>query len=101
LHKSEKKLKSAISPKLIKFATWDKLKRPHYIAKGITAVVTFLPMIVFHIVAAVELVQYRDEVLRNQDVPAPSTISLFFTLGITIVYLVLFFIIISTQRKVF
>jgi len=101
LLKSEKEIKQAISPKFIKFTTLNQLKGPHYVAKGITAAIAILPLVGFHIAAVVELVKHREEVLHDQDVPAPSTIAVFFTLSITTTYLIIFYIVYRYNRKEF
>ena len=91
--KSKQDLKETISPKFIKLATLYKLKEPHYIAKFITAIIALIPMVTFHIIAAVELIKHREEVLNEEDVPAPSTIALSFTFSVTMLYLLIFCIV--------
>jgi len=99
--KSKEELKGTISPKLIKFSTLDNLKHPHYVAKGITAVIVIIPLIGFHLYAASELIRHRQEVLLEEDVPAPSSVALGFSFIVTAVYLVIFFIVYYQKRQEF
>ena len=101
LDKSENNLKKTISPKFIKSDTLQKLEYPHFVAKAITAAIVIPLMVIIHITAAVEIIKHREEVLQRQDIPAPSTIALFFTLGITITYLIIFYIIYRNYEQDF
>ena len=91
--KSKQDLKETISPKFIKLATLYKLKEPHYITKFITAVLALIPMITFHVIATVELIKHCEDVLKEEDVPASSTVALFFTFTVSILYLLIFYIV--------
>ena len=101
IDKSKEDIKGTISPKLIKSETLEKLKRPHDVAKGITAAIAVMPLIAFHIVAASELIKHREEVLEEEDVPAPSSVALSFTFIITIIYLIIFYVVYRYKRKQF
>jgi len=99
--KSKEDLKGTISPKLIKNTTLNHLKHPHYVAKGITAFIVILPLIGFHTYAASELIRHHEEVLQEEDVPAPSSVALSFTVIITGIYLIVFYIVYHCKRQQF
>ena len=60
-----------------------------------------MPLIAFHLVAASELIKHREELLEEEDVPAPSSVALSFTFIITMIYLIIFHIVYRYKRKQF
>ena len=96
--KSKQGLKETISPKLIKFTTLDKLKHPHYVAKGITAAIAVIPLVGFHLIAVTELYRYRQKVFQEKDALGPSSVALIFTSSVTVVYLIIFYIVYKRQK---